>query len=85
MLPRAFPRIPRFDSNYSYDGERSWHEYGAIGLHPRLCWWPRLTSVQRELLGRRQDMFAQAYKIGLEDVVSKVRDSAYTSDRGKTG
>jgi ATP-dependent DNA ligase len=30
-------------------------------------------------------MFAQAYKVGLEDVVSKVRDSAYTSDRGKTG
>jgi len=28
-------------------------------------------------------MFAQAYKVGLEDVVSKVRDSAYTSDRGK--
>ena len=30
-------------------------------------------------------MFAQAYKVGLEDVVSKVRDSAYTSDPGKTG
>ena len=27
-------------------------------------------------------MVAQAYKVGLEDVVSKVRDSAYTCDPG---